>query len=145
MGPATLQQAAMHDAAKATRALYAKADALWSRWSCPSSAECCQLTKTKREPWLWPSEWQLLRGERPLPAPRADGACPYLDADGKRCTVYADRPLGCRTFFCHRIQGPARQPVLEMDALLSRLERINLDDDETAEPRPLLSWYEAAR
>jgi Fe-S-cluster containining protein len=135
----------VHDAVKATRAIYAKADATWARFSCPSSGECCQLAKTKRQPWLWPSEWNVLSQARVLPPPRDDGACPYLDASGRRCTVYEDRPLGCRTFFCHRIIGPAKHPVLEMDALLRRLERVNLDEDESAEARPLLSWYEAAR
>src|SRR4051812_8070934 len=118
MRRATLIQPSLHDAAKATRALYAKADALWSKFSCPGTAECCQLSTTRREPWLWPSEWKLLSESRPLPPPRPDGGCPYLDPDGRRCSVYADRPLGCRTFFCHRIVGPSRQPVLEMDALL---------------------------
>ncbi|MBL8956286.1 MAG: YkgJ family cysteine cluster protein [Myxococcaceae bacterium] len=118
-----------------TRVIYAKADTLWSRWSCPASGECCQLAKTKREPWLYPSEWRVLTKERPLPPPRADGACPFL-AEG-RCTRYADRPLGCRTFFCERIRGPASQPAHEMNALLERLARVNGD----AEPRPLLELY----
>jgi len=130
---------------KETRAIYAKADATWSRFSCPSTAECCQLATTQREPWLWPSEWAVLTEGRALPERRADGACPFLDATGRRCSAYADRPLGCRTFFCHRIVGPAKQPVLEMNALLTRLERVNLDADETAEPKPLMKWYEAAK
>src|SRR6185436_3635428 len=86
-------------AERETRAIYAKADAMWARWSCPASAECCHLTKTQRQPWLWPSEWRLLTAKGPLPPARADGHCPFLD-DAGRCTRYADRPLGCRTFFC---------------------------------------------
>ncbi|MGC3998833.1 MAG: YkgJ family cysteine cluster protein [Anaeromyxobacter sp.] len=59
---------------------------------------------TKRQPYLWPSEWRVLmehlkREKRALPPPRADGACPFLDASGKRCSVYEARPFGCRTFF----------------------------------------------
>jgi Fe-S-cluster containining protein len=130
---------------KATRAVFAKADALWSKYSCPASAECCQLGKTERQPWLWPSEWKLLTEGRELPPPRADGGCPFLDADGRRCTVYADRPLGCRTYFCHRVKGPPRAPIMEMNALLERLERVNLDEDENARPTPILTWYEEAR
>ena len=34
------------------------------------------------------------------------------------------RPLGCRTFFCHRRQGPAHEPVAEMDRLQRRLESV---------------------
>jgi Fe-S-cluster containining protein len=135
----------MGDATRETRAVYKKADAAWARFSCPGTAECCQLATTKREPWLWPSEWAVLTFGRALPPPRADGGCPFLDAAGKRCTAYADRPLGCRTFFCHRIQGPSKQPVLEMDALMTRMERLNLDDDETAQPKPLTAWYESER
>lgn len=131
-------------AERETHAVYAKADAIWAKHSCPASGECCQLAVTKRQPWLWPSEWAVLVGEGPLPAPRADGACPFLSGAG-RCTRYASRPLGCRTFFCHRIKGPERHPVLEMDALLTRLEHANLDDDEEAQPKPLLEWYEASR
>ena len=129
------------NAEQETRAVYRKADALWSKFSCPSSGECCQLTLTGRQPWLWPSEWSVLKGDAPLPPKRADGGCPFLDAAGRRCTRYADRPLGCRTFFCHRIEGPAAQPVLQMNALQERLERINLNDDEEAQPLTLLDWH----
>src|SRR5205823_5208735 len=93
--------AAVHDRIeRATRAIYRLADAAFARWSCPSSGECCQLAKTGRQPWLWPSEWKLIAARKG--PPRADGGCPFLDAAGARCTVYADRPLGCRTFFCGR-------------------------------------------
>jgi uncharacterized protein len=127
-----------------TRAVYAKADTLWARYSCPASGECCQLTKTQRQPWLWPSEWRVLKGDGPLPPARADGSCPFLDDSGSRCTRYADRPLGCRTFFCERIRGPAKQPAQEMNALLERLARVNLDVDENDEARPLLELHARA-
>ncbi|MBK7864111.1 MAG: YkgJ family cysteine cluster protein [Archangiaceae bacterium] len=125
-------------AARETRAIYAKADALWARYSCPASGECCQLAVTQRQPWLWPSEWRVLASQGPVPAARADGACPFLVDN--RCSRYADRPLGCRTFFCHRIRGPERQPVTEMNALHERLARINELEDEHAEARPILEW-----
>lgn len=130
-----------------TKALYDKADAAFAPFSCPATAECCQLAKTQRPPWLWPSEWQVLvaalvRQGRPLPPPREDGACPLLDETGQRCTVYEDRPLGCRTFFCHRIRGPSRQPVEVMNALLVRLERLNVELDEHASPQPLPQYFE---
>ena len=135
------QKSSLSPFLRETRVIYEKADALWARWSCPASGECCQLKATGRQPWLYPSEWRVLTDGRPLPPPRADGACPFLDARG-RCSRYADRPLGCRTFFCHRIKGPASQPALEMNKLLERLGRVN----DGAEPRELLTLYaEASR
>ena len=127
------------------RAIYRQADAAYAPFSCPASGECCQLAKTKRQPWLWYPEWLLLAKSHPLPPPRKDGGCPYLDAEGKRCTVYADRPFGCRTFFCERIRGPARQPADTVNALLVRLERISqrLLPSLTG-PRPLLDWHAEA-
>jgi Fe-S-cluster containining protein len=94
---------------------------------------------TGRQPWLWPSEWLLLKGDAAVPPPREDGACPYLDDRG-RCSRYEHRPLGCRTFFCARVRGPSAQPVTEMNALLERIERINLNADEDAKVKPLLEW-----
>ncbi|ADO73988.1 YkgJ family cysteine cluster protein [Stigmatella aurantiaca] len=127
------------------RVLYRQADTAYAPFSCPASGECCQLARTQRQPWLWYPEWRLLTRQRPLPPPRPDGGCPYLDATGTRCTVYLDRPFGCRTFFCERIRGPARQPAEAVDTLLRRLERISqaVRPDQTG-PRPLLEWHAAA-
>jgi Fe-S-cluster containining protein len=126
------------------RAIYRQADAAYAPFSCPASGECCQLARTQRQPWLWYPEWQLL-ARHPLPPPRADGGCPYLDAAGLRCTVYADRPFGCRTFFCERIRGPARQPADTVDALLRRLEAVSQRVlPSLTGPRPLLEWHAAA-
>ena len=127
------------------RAIYRQADAAYAPFSCPASGECCQLSKTKRQPWLWYPEWLLLARNHPLPPPREDGGCPYLDAAGKRCTVYADRPFGCRTFFCERIRGPARQPADTVTALLIRLERVSERIlPSLTGPRPILEWHAEA-
>src|SRR5256885_6301665 len=96
-------------------ALYRQADAAYARFSCPASAECCQLARRGRQPWLWPLEWAALEGAlqrqgRPVPPPRAGGGCPLLDEGGRRCTVYADRPVRCRTYFCERASG-GRHPL----------------------------------
>jgi uncharacterized protein len=126
------------------QAVYRLADAAYRPFSCPGTAECCQLAKTKREPWLWPVEWKLLleaRGGQPPPA-RPDGGCPFLDAAGQRCTVYAERPLGCRTFFCHRLRGPTHQPTEAMARLSQRLEQLAQALDPGCDgPRPLLAWH----
>jgi uncharacterized protein len=124
------------------RAVYRLADAAYRPYSCPGTAECCQLSTTKREPWLWPVEWEHLLAAKDgvVPPPRADGGCPFLAPDGKRCSVYASRPFGCRTFFCHRIMGPAREPIEAVALLSERLERVGTTlDGESAAPRPLLT------
>ena len=127
------------------RVIYQRADAAYAPYSCPASGECCQLAVTRRQPWLWHPEWRLLASRHGVPAPRADGGCPYLDAAGKRCTVYADRPFGCRTFFCERIRGPARQPAQAVDVLLRRLEAVSQRvRPELTGPRPLLEWHAEA-
>ena len=128
------------------RAIYRAADAAYAPHSCPASGECCQLAVTRRQPWLWPPEWRLLRaGGRPLPPPREDGACPFLDAAGKRCTVYADRPFGCRTFFCGRRRGPASEPTEDVVELSLRLEHLSERMGSAASaPRELLDLYRGA-
>jgi len=127
------------------RAIYRQADAAYAPFSCPASGECCQLARTQRQPWLWYPEWKLLASRHTLPPRRKDGGCPYLDPAGRRCTVYADRPFGCRTFFCERIRGPARQPTDTVDALLRRLEAVSQRVMPTLTgPRPLLDWHTEA-
>ncbi|MDY7228712.1 YkgJ family cysteine cluster protein [Hyalangium rubrum] len=127
------------------RVIYQRADTAYAPFSCPASGECCQLARTQRQPWLWHPEWQLLASRHGLPPPRDDGACPYLDGAGKRCTVYADRPFGCRTFFCERIRGPARQPAEAVDTLLRRLEAVSQRvRPHLKSPRPLLEWHAEA-
>jgi Fe-S-cluster containining protein len=59
------------------------------------------------------------RGGR-LPRQGGPGDCPLLLEDGA-CSVYEDRPFGCRTFFCRDAtlpQGPRRR---EVDVLAMRL------------------------
>ena len=130
-------------AARALEGLYRRADAAWAGSRCPGTAECCQLSRQGREPWLWGVEWDALRRAVPaLPPPRADGGCPFLDDEGRRCTVYAVRPLGCRTYFCHRATRPGPEPVEEMDVLQRRLEGVarSVRPDEPG-PRPLSEWF----
>ncbi|MFT3709745.1 MAG: YkgJ family cysteine cluster protein [Archangium sp.] len=133
-----------------TRLVLTRASEAWSAHGCPGTAECCQLAITKREPWLWPSEWKVIearlkRDGRVLPPKRADGACPFLDAaTGKRCTIYEDRPFGCRTFFCHRITGPAKQPADQTNALLERLRASNIAADSESQPRSILDWFSSS-
>lgn len=102
-------------------ALYAEVDRAHEGWSCPASTECCRFGITGREPYVTSIELAALRRavarrggtlstkRRALPMARDERTCAFLDREG-RCSVYASRPLGCRTFFCERASGPARIP-----------------------------------
>ncbi len=117
------------------RAIYRDADALYAGHACPSSTECCRFHLTGREPYVTTIELALLRRavaarggplgprKRALPLAADEGTCPLLDAD-RRCAIYADRPLGCRTFYCERAHAdvPVRQPAL--NALVRRVREL---------------------
>jgi uncharacterized protein len=132
-----------------TKFILNEASKTWVPYSCPGTAECCQLTTTKRHPHLWPTEWAVLleflkKEKREIPPARADGGCAFLDESGKRCTVYEARPFGCRTFFCHRIIGPKNIPVEQTNGLLNRLMAMNVALDDEANPKSILEWLEVA-
>jgi uncharacterized protein len=126
-------------------ALYAEADALVAGWTCTCSApsgeplrvRCCQFAVTGREPYPTAVELAEVRhamrvaGVEPAPArnprklPMAElRPCPLLSEAG-RCRVYASRPLGCRTFFCHGAEPPygarTRPPRDEANAIGRRV------------------------
>lgn len=120
------------------RALYAQADALLSGWSCPGSTECCRFGITGREPYVTSLELAAIehalarqgggRSKRrcalPLTQdPDRERICPLLDAQA-RCTVYAQRPLGCRTFYCARATGDGSRVRLELKALVRQLQEL---------------------
>ena len=110
-------------------ALYARVDALLAGFSCDASTECCRFGITGREPYATPPEIAevaravaALGGARALPkktrlpvaGARDARTCALLGDDG-RCRAYASRPLGCRTYFCDRVQGPGRFPREEVN------------------------------
>ena len=136
----------MSDARRpAALAVLADADHLRAGWSCESSAECCQFAVTGREPYLTEAEWRIVEAElarqgRRIPAMPDSRVCPFLD-DDLRCTIYAARPLGCRTFYCHRASGPhvARRDLAD---LTRRLEVLSADPE--AKGRSLTSWLTQA-
>jgi Fe-S-cluster containining protein len=148
--------AVAHDLA-ALEALYKRVDKQVEGWSCPASTDCCHFGLTGREPQVWPNEWALLertlktnpvRPPRRLPiargggaAGRDDGRCPLLDPTG-RCSVYAARPFGCRTFFCARAEGPrARLGRSELVAMSRELVDLAERGDRRAAPRALTRWW----
>lgn len=107
------------------RALYDQVDSLLSGFTCDSTTECCRFGVTGREPYPTAIEIaELMNGigarggmpKRRLPQVDLERNCPLLSSDG-RCTVYAARPFGCRTFFCERVQGEGRIPRKEIAEL----------------------------
>lgn len=145
-GPAAFK--ARKSALRETHAVLDAAAKAWAKSSCPGSAECCHLAVTKRPPWLWPTEWQVVEQAlaaqgRSVPPPRADQACRLLDSAGQKCTIYDARPFGCRTFFCDKRTGP-KEPAAETNALLDQLATLNIALDADAQPRTLDDWLSAS-
>lgn len=125
----------------AVLAVLADADHAVRGWSCEGTADCCRFGVTGREPYLTEAEWALIRAEvarqgRRVPSPRADQVCPFL-TDGARCSIYQVRPLGCRTFHCHRGEGPKVSRAALAD-LPRRLEELSVDPRERG--RRLTAW-----
>jgi len=114
--------------------LFEEADALARHSACSCSATttqddalCCQFGRNGREPYPTPVELcevdHALRtrgapvrrpasGRTRLPLVDEHGACPLLSPQG-RCTIYASRPFGCRTYFCagHEPPRQAREAI----------------------------------
>ena len=118
-------------------AIYRDADELFSGWSCPASTECCRFGITGREPYVTAIELRALeraaaaRGARPKTAGSrrlptvtdTERRCPML-GDGGRCSVYAWRPLGCRTFWCDRASEAGKVRQTEVNALVRRVKDV---------------------
>lgn len=135
----------MSDLGKRALVVLQEGDQLKAGWSCPGTAECCHFGVTGRQPHPTEAEWQVIADElerqgRPVPAPREDRVCPFL-SEG-RCSIYAARPLGCRTFYCHRGSGPHVDRRARED-LFRRLEVMS--SDPHARGRPLTTWLNQAR
>jgi Fe-S-cluster containining protein len=64
--------------------------------------------------------------------------CPLLSESG-RCRIYASRPFGCRTFFCHDAEGPtgarAKMPRDAVNAIGRRIADLSARFDPR-DPRP---------
>jgi hypothetical protein len=122
------------------RALYRETDALFEGASCDASTECCRFGVTGREPQVTSIELALLRRaigrrggalaqkKRALPlaneaTTESERTCPLLDRSGG-CSVYEDRPLGCRTFYCERARLVVMPPRGEVQALVRRLQEL---------------------
>jgi uncharacterized protein len=133
--------------------VYAEADALAQGASCggthaatAADARCCHFGILGREPYVTAIELMEARHAiaaggglgtpaRKLPLAPDPGTCPLLSREG-RCTIYASRPLGCRTFFCRGHEPQGSRPTLL--ALARRIRDLSERAFPRAEgPRPL--------
>jgi hypothetical protein len=136
----------VRDGSRRALVVLQEADQMLAETRCDASGECCHFASTGKQPFLTEVEWQLVLDElarqgRRVPAPREDKVCAFL-GDDRRCTIYAARPLGCRTFYCHRASGP-RVPRRAWNDFLRRLEVLSPDPD--ANGRSITSWLNQAR
>lgn len=132
--------------------LYREADALYSGWSCPGSTECCRFGVTGREPYVTSIEvlavsravkahgGPLSPRKRALPMTtdrERERVCGLLDASG-RCSVYASRPFGCRTFYCERATPGGKRDRKGEKRLVDRLRDLSARHETGGDaPRPL--------
>jgi Fe-S-cluster containining protein len=140
------------------QALYARVDALYADWHCPTSTECCRFGITGRQPYVTSIETLAIRHalarlggllpdhKRALPillSHERERVCPLLDSK-QRCSIYAARPLGCRSYYCERAArgaGPSRPELREITRELQELAaRHQLGGDAG---RPLLRMLDA--
>jgi len=120
-------------------AIYRHAKERFAGSRCEGSTECCRFAITGREPYVTSIEVLAVRRAlarrggalRPkkralplVPAGEDERTCPMLDERG-RCCVYADRPLGCRTFWCHRAEhDDAAVSQSELNELVRRVQEV---------------------
>ena len=135
-------------------AVYRDVEAAYSGYSCPGSTECCRFGITGREPYVTSIELLVMRraiarrgGQLPekrralpmVPRERDDErTCSMLDYTG-RCSIYDARPLGCRTFWCHRADtGPTAVERDVLGAFVRRIQELAVRHEHDGERgRPL--------
>jgi Fe-S-cluster containining protein len=120
------------------KVLYARVDALYADWHCPSSTECCRFGITGRQPYVTGIEALAVRSalaqrggpmsenKRALPilmSRELERVCPLLDSK-QRCSVYEVRPLGCRTFFCGRASQGLGPSSAQLQEIMSELQEL---------------------
>ena len=133
------------------RGLYARIDRALEGWACDASTDCCRFGVTGREPY--PTAVEVaelehavkgrggLKKRRTLPV-AGERRCALL-GDDNRCSVYASRPFGCRTFFCERArsavgEGTKALPTSEIAAVSRAIADLSAKfEPRDPGPRPL--------
>jgi Fe-S-cluster containining protein len=128
-------------------AIYAALAEVFAESYCPRSTRCCRFRETGKVPYVWPIEAERIRravARRGGRLPRGGGPenCPLLAADGA-CSVYDDRPFGCRTFFCSDATLPFGRRRAEVEELAGRLKDLALAQD--GELLPLTACIESRK
>jgi uncharacterized protein len=119
--------------------VYRNVDELFAGWSCPASTKCCRFGLTGVEPYVTSIEYlAIVRaiGQRggPLQSKRKalpladkdtveERTCALLDRDGK-CSIYAARPFGCRTYFCAEATPAVSVGHAELVAMVRQIQEI---------------------
>ncbi len=109
------------------RAIYAELENRPLARQCQLSGQCCHFRLTGKTPQLTLGEANFAAygvrasGRKEL-KPHPDGACPLLGKTG-RCTIYDNRPFGCRTHFCRAAGG--MYPRHQVADLIQRLESLD--------------------
>ncbi len=139
----------------ALRSIYREADALYAGHRCPGSTECCRFAITGREPYVTTIEVALVERaraalggplsprRRALPIAADEHTCPLLNREGG-CAIYADRPLGCRTFWCDRTDRDRVVRQRELNQLVRKVRELAERHQPTAvQGRPLRKALDA--
>jgi Fe-S-cluster containining protein len=109
------------------RAVYEELERRPLERQCSGLAQCCHFRLTGKMPHVTKGEALLAAkgvrasGRKDL-KPHPDGACPLLGKD-QRCTIYPQRPFGCRTHFCQAAGGV--YPRKHLADLIQRLEAVD--------------------
>lgn len=135
------------------KAVYAEVEAAYAGHRCEGTTECCRFAITGREPYVTSIEVLAVeravasRGgplkdkRRALPlahdSRQAERVCPLLD-EGARCAIYAERPLGCRTFWCHRTTVDRHVDQKALNGFVRQVQEIAADHEHGGDKgRPL--------
>jgi|GEM_PF-169806 len=108
-------------------AIYAELERRPLPRKCEMRTGCCHFRLAGHTPMLTRGEALFAAlgvrasGRKTL-KPHPDGACPLLGRDG-RCTIYKNRPFGCRTHFCAEAGG--MYPRKHVADLIQRLEALD--------------------
>lgn len=77
--------------------------------ACRGCGQCCDFARNDFRLYASRLELELVLRRHPPPRLTPQGQCGYL-LDG-RCSIYDERPLGCRTYFCDPAHAERQQGI----------------------------------